>query len=167
MERDMGPTVRSGSKNDVDAVFGIDNVTWSPTSSPGPHPTNPHELGEGHELLVAEIDDEVVGYLKLTPPTPLASNAHVRHIIGLAVHPDHQRRGVARALLSAVTERARSAGWTKLSLRVLAPNVQAQDLYRACGFKTEGVLLGEFRIDGEAIDDVLMAWHARSVVGDT
>lgn len=167
MDRDMGPTVRSGSKSDIDAVFGIDKVTWSPTNSPGPRPAGPYELGEGHELLVAEIDDEVVGYLKLTPPTPLASNAHVRHIIGLAVHPDHRRRGVARALLSAAMERARTAGWTKLSLRVLAPNVQAQNLYRASGFKTEGVLRGEFRIDGEEIDDVLMAWHARPVLGDT
>lgn len=162
----MGLTVRSGSKNDADALFEIDKVTWLPTNNPGPRPSSPYELREEQELLVGEIDDEVVGYLKLTAPTPLASNAHVRQIIGLAVRPDHQRRGVARALLLAAMDRARSAGWTKLSLRVLAPNVQAQHLYRACGFEVEGVLRGEFRIDGETIDDVLVAWYAPTGVGD-
>lgn len=153
----MDLSVRSGSDKDIDAVFEIDKATWSPRASPGPKPERPHELPDTHDLLVAEIADEVVGYLKLTPPTPLESNAHVRHIIGLAVHPHHQGRGVAPALLSAAVEQARSAGWTKLSLRVLATNLSARRVYEACGFETEGILHAEFRIDGEMVDDVMMA----------
>ena len=36
----------------------------------------------------------------------------------------HRRRGIARALLSAAVEQAQSAGWTKLFLRVLEPNIE-------------------------------------------
>ncbi len=38
------------------------------------------------------------------------------HVIGLAVHPDWRRRGIARRLLEAIVNTGRSAGATKLSL---------------------------------------------------
>lgn len=50
----MGLSVRSGSDEDVDAVFELDRATWSPQGSPGPRPTSPHELTDKHDLLVAE-----------------------------------------------------------------------------------------------------------------
>jgi len=42
---------------------------------------------------------------------------------------------------------------------VLSPNVLARQLYESCGFTVEGVLEVEFVIEGEVVDDVLMAWH--------
>jgi len=40
---------------------------------------------------------------------------------------------------------------------VLGPNAAARRLYDSCGFVVEGVLRSEFHVDGEDIDDVLMA----------
>ncbi len=40
---------------------------------------------------------------------------------------------------------------------MLATNTAAQRLYAACGFETEGVLREEFLLDGQYVDDWLMA----------
>lgn len=109
------------------------------------------------DVLVAELDGDVAGYAKIRPPTPLASNAHVLQIQGLAVDPATQGRGVGRALIEGTVAEARRRGARKLSLRVLASNPNAAGLYAACGFEVEGVLRAEFRIDGRYVDDQLMA----------
>jgi len=64
---------------------------------------------------------------------------------------------VGRALVEAAKWEAHRRGATKLTLRVLAPNTGARRLYEACGFVVEGVLVGEFLLDGRPVDDVLMA----------
>ena len=43
------------------------------------------------------------------------------------------------------------------TLRVFAPNAAARALYDAAGFEVEGVLRGEFFLEGEYVDDLLMA----------
>ena len=52
----------------------------------------------------------------------------------LYVHPDHRRRGVARALLERVAADAREAGAHRLSLQTETANVQAAKLYARNGF---------------------------------
>ncbi|NUS12914.1 MAG: GNAT family N-acetyltransferase, partial [Streptomyces sp.] len=106
--------------------------------------------------LVAEIDGEVVGYIRLGCPTPLACNAHVRQIQGLVVADEARGAGVGRALLRAVREEARRHGARRLTLRVLGHNTPARTLYETEGFAVEGVLPGEFLLDGAYVDDVLM-----------
>jgi hypothetical protein len=46
---------------------------------------------------------------------------------------------------------------SKVTLRVLGHNVGARRLYERCGFVPEGVLRGEFLLEGRYVDDVLMA----------
>ncbi len=46
-----------------------------------------------------------------------------------------------------------------MSLRVLAHNAVARRLYERAGFTIEGHLVGEFILDGEPVDDLLMARH--------
>ena len=107
--------------------------------------------------LVGEIDGQVVGYLVLKPPTTLPENAHVISVFGLAVAPAARRLGAASALLAAAEQRARAAGARKLTLRVLGTNEPAIRLYDGLGFEREGVLRGEFCINGDYVDDLLMA----------
>jgi RimJ/RimL family protein N-acetyltransferase len=95
----------------------------------------------------------------LRRPTHLPSHAHVLEVAGLAVSPLHQRLGVGEVLVRGVVDEAAARGARKLSLRVLAPNAGARRLYERCGFVLEGVLRGEFLLDGEYVDDVLMARH--------
>jgi ribosomal protein S18 acetylase RimI-like enzyme len=115
------------------------------------------------EVLVAVLDDEVVGYLRLRPATPLTSNAHVLMVAGLGVASSAQRRGVASRLLEAAEMEASERKIQRLTLRVLAVNTAARALYARHGYQTEGQLRGEFRLPvgpGGAlvlVDDVLMA----------
>jgi RimJ/RimL family protein N-acetyltransferase len=64
---------------------------------------------------------------------------------------------VGRALVDAAAAEARARGATRLTLRVLGPNAGARDLYESAGFVVEGTLRGEFVLEGELVDDVLMA----------
>ncbi len=109
------------------------------------------------DTQVAVVDDVVVGYVVLGRPTGLPANAHVWAIEGLAVHPDAQGHGIGRRLVEAGIEEARRRGGSRVTLRVLAGNAAARALYEAAGFVVEGVLVGEFVLEGVEVDDVLMA----------
>lgn len=110
---------------------------------------------------MAEDDGRVVGYVTLHQSIPLATHSHVLEINGLAVDPAHQGQGVGRRLVEEAKREARRRGARKLTLRVLRPNVSARQLYDSCGFAVEGVLEAEFVLQGQPVDDVLMAWHLR------
>ncbi|MEU8823707.1 GNAT family N-acetyltransferase [Streptomyces sp. NPDC048636] len=153
--------IRAAVADDESALAALDRRAWSPTHSVQPRPQPPYaafftDRNLPEHILVAELDGQPVGYLRLVPAIPLASNAHVRQIQGLAVDERARGRGVARALLAAAYERARRAGATRITLRVLGPNTPARRLYASEGFVEEGVLPGEFLIEGAYVDDVLM-----------
>ena len=146
---------------DGPALARIDRATWTSQTSPAPAPPPGTPFFGVHttppDVLVAVVDGEVSGYVTLKPATELQASDHVLHISGLAVAEAVQRRGVGRALLEAVVEEARRRGARRLTLRVLGPNVAARKLYEQGGFVVEGVLRGEFHLDGRDVDDVLMA----------
>lgn len=60
--------------------------------------------------------------------------AEVADLDRIAVHPDRRGRGVARELLVAVLEHARSAGALRIMLEVAADNTAAIALYDGAGF---------------------------------
>ncbi|MFE7174590.1 GNAT family N-acetyltransferase [Streptomyces sp. NPDC057616] len=155
------PYIRHASLDDEETLGRLDRDTWSPLHSVQPRPQPPYEPFYSERFgprdhLVAEIDGEVVGYVRLGCPTPLACNAHVRQIQGLVVADEARGTGVGRALLRAVREEARRHGARRLTLRVLGHNTPARTLYETEGFAVEGVLPGEFLLDGAYVDDVLM-----------
>jgi ribosomal protein S18 acetylase RimI-like enzyme len=153
--------IRPATLEDDEALRGLDLRTWSPKVSPSDRPPAHRAFFRDDtvpaDVLVAESVAEVVGYVHLGRATPLASNRHVAHIRGLAVHPAHRRRGIARALIEAGARAAAERGDRRLTLRVFATNPDAQALYASCGFVVEGILREEFRIQGRYVDDVLMA----------
>ena len=154
-------TLRDARNADVDALVRIDADTWSPEVTPAPEGRADASRWRARiaadHAIVAEVDGVVVGSVVLGQAIPLATHAHVLEIRGLAVAPEHQGRGIARALVAAACERAERCGARKLSLRVMATNPSARRLYESCGFRVEGVLRGEFLIGGVLVDDVLMA----------
>ncbi|MFG3344969.1 GNAT family N-acetyltransferase [Streptomyces sp. NPDC048018] len=159
--------IREAAWGDERALAALDRATWSrlhavlPAPAPGQPFYDERHLPE-HYLVAETAGAELVGYLRLVPPTPMACHAHVRQIQGLAVAGPARGRGVARALLRAATDRARAEGATRITLRVLGHNAPARALYAAEGFAVEGVLPGEFLLDGQFVDDVLMG---RSLLG--
>ena len=165
---DRGGTVlrvRLARQGDQDVLVALERAAWTPQSGfpsviqasslPGARFFSESNPPQVH--LVAEVGDAVVGYIRLKPPTTLPENAHVLHVSGIAVHPGARRRGVAAALLSAAEPFARSCGAVKISLRVLGSNGPAMALYERLGYVREGVLRAEFVINGQYVDDVMMA----------
>ncbi len=136
-------------------------MVWTTAVSPTPLPTAKApffgERTHVGDVLVAEIDEGVAGYAKLRQTMPFPSHEHVLELSGLAVDPAARGRGVGRLLIAETISEAARRGARKLSLRVLAPNTTARRLYETCGFTVEGVLRGEYLLDGQYVDDVLMA----------
>lgn len=148
--------IRPARADDAVAIAALDAATWSFDVTPSPRSSVPSAT-DG--MLVAEDGGEIVGYVAVGRATRLESNRHVADIRGLAVAPEHQGRGLGRALVHAALDAARERGARKVTLRVLGPNTAARALYESCGFVVEGVRRDEFLLDGRYVDDVLMARH--------
>jgi ribosomal protein S18 acetylase RimI-like enzyme len=156
----MALTIRPSRADDDRALADLDYRCWSvehdvlPRRDPDEPFFYPSDFLD--DVLVAEVGGVPVGWVRLRPPSPLQSNAHVQQIQGLVVDPCVRRQGVGRALVDAARELARQRGARRITLRVLGTNAVAQRLYKAAGFTVEGVLPGEFHVGGRDVDDVLM-----------
>lgn len=161
--------VRLAGHDDEPALARIDLATWTAAVSPAPAPVDADayrfftDRTVACDVLVAEVDGDVAGWVKVQSPTPLLSHAHVLQIGGLAVDPAHQGAGVGRRLVEAAVQECRRRGARKVTLRVLGPNAAARAVYESCGFQVEGVLREEFLLQDRYVDDVLMARHLTAV----
>ena len=72
------------------------------------------------------------------------------YIANLGVHPDARGQGVGSALIAHETEKARTAGFTTMTLDVACNNPRAQSLYERLGF----TVIIEKRFKGDARSDV-------------
>lgn len=152
--------VRTARAEDDQALAALDLRCWSTLGFVGPCPAPGQPFFDARhvpaDFLVAEAEGRTAGYIRVAPATPLASNAHVRQIQGLSVDPWARGRGVGAALLDAGCAEAARQGARRITLRVLGHNATARRLYERAGFVVEGVLPGEFFLDGRYVDDVLM-----------
>lgn len=151
--------IRTATSDDDAALLMIDDLTWSPTVSPVPRSERTTYFSDSRtpgNHLVAVEGEQRLGFVQMTPATPIPASAHTMEL-GLAVHPDAQGRGVGGALIDAALAEARRRGLAKVRVRVLATNPRAQALYERHGFAVEAVLRGEFRLDGCDVDDVWLA----------
>lgn len=86
-----------------------------------------------HPVTVAELDGEVVGYGSLSVYN---KREGYRFTVenSLYVHPERQRRGIGRALLADLIERARALGHRTIIAGVSADQEASVALHRAAGF---------------------------------
>ncbi|WP_045300498.1 GNAT family N-acetyltransferase [Saccharothrix sp. ST-888] len=164
--RPDGVTIRRALTEDGAQLAAIDHAAWSWISDVSPQPAEDagffHERRTPGQCLVAESDGVVVGYIRQVPPTPLATNRHIRQIQGFGVLPAFRGRGIGALLIDAAIDAARTDGIRRMTLRVLGRNTSARRLYERAGFTVDGILPEEFHLDGEYVDDVLMG---RSLLG--
>lgn len=116
------------------------------------------QVDEGFRALFAEVQDdpadaaERIGTLgRIVPPRAFASviaegrtvaigasaiEGDWAGIFGMRTAPDHRRKGLARAVIAALSDAARAAGARRAYLQVEAHNGPAIALYEAIGFST-------------------------------
>ncbi|WP_307796617.1 GNAT family N-acetyltransferase [Actinomadura barringtoniae] len=152
--------IRVARAADGTALAELDHREWSTLHAITPRPPADRPFFDrGHppeHYLVSEREGRVTGYVRVVQDIPFPSGDHVRQIQGLVVDSSERGRGVGRALVDAACVEAVRQGARRITLRVLGWNAGARRLYEAAGFAVEGVMPGEFYIDGQYVDDVIM-----------
>ena len=83
------------------------------------------------DVLVAERDGQVVGYVTTRVDTP----AGIGRILNLAVAPEHQGQGIGTRLLQAALEHLRAEGMQCARIETLEQNARCAALYPTLGFQ--------------------------------
>ncbi len=158
--------IRSATIKDTDAIYDGECAVASKlgllNAAPGEIPRSAffekiQTLAENPRgiYVVAELEEQIVGHLHLTP-MPLAANSHIC-TLNIVVHNNWQERGVGRALLEhAILWAKGAAGVEKIELMVRSTNARAISLYRSVGFKEEGQIQNRVKLDERYIDDIAM-----------
>ncbi len=108
--------------------------------------------GNGNVFWGAFADGEIRGMIGLTRD-PRTKTLHKGDIVAMYVAPELGRRGLARALLQAAIDYARSeARLEQLVLTVTRTNQAAATLYKSVGFVTFGLQPRAIKVDGEYFD---------------
>ena len=90
-----------------------------------------------HAVLVAEVEGRVIGFVTLSAGRHWSGETDAS-IGELVVAPEAEGRG---ALVEAVVEHARAAGYARIAVSTGAANARALRLYRRLGFVDEDVSL--------------------------
>lgn len=106
-----------------------------------------HPFGLDARVAVAELDDQVVGAAHLTIDV---GNPHVAWMRWLVVDRSAQHRGVGRALIEALQDRARAEGKGQLGHAALANSDVAAGFGKALGAEP-GIVMEQNRL---RIDDI-------------
>src|SRR5471032_617882 len=96
----------------------------------------PAFISGDRRLLVARLNGKIVGTVQLAVSQP-ANGAHRAEVNKLMVHPEARRLGIARSLMVAVEDLARSAGKQLMVLDTIAGGA-AEGLYRSLGYQVAG-----------------------------
>jgi len=109
------------------------------------------------EFLVANLDGRVVGFAGIHRfKGKIREMTHIGEI-GIAVHPDFQRRGVGTALLKASVSLARRRGFKRLEADTWANNIAMRRILEKAGFELEGVRRKRVKINGKYHDEACYA----------
>lgn len=103
--------------------------------------------------LVLEVEGRIVGYAATW------ITASEIHLLSIAIHPDHRRKGLGSLLLSAVFERGRQRGCLRTFLEVRESNEGARSFYRLHGFREVGRRRGYYADTGE---DAIIMEHTQN-----
>jgi predicted N-acetyltransferase YhbS len=126
-------TIRDAGPEDGPAVFALlrDFVTsYAPSEEAFARHFPAILAREDADLLVAVRDGAVVGYALAARFPTLYANGPVAFLQELMVDCNHRERGIGRALVTAILDRARAADCAELTLATR----RAGDFYRKLGF---------------------------------
>ncbi|MGB7293667.1 MAG: ribosomal protein S18-alanine N-acetyltransferase [Thermodesulfobacteriota bacterium] len=127
--------------HDLDEIIAIEQVSF-PT--PWPRQVFDMELKSSRSYKrVSKMNGTVVGYI-------IAWKIYDEvHILNLAVHPEHRRKGIGRGLLSDCLRYFSSKGIKSAILEVRVRNKNAIKLYQTAGFRSIGLRRKYYSDTGE------------------
>ena len=94
-------------------------------------------------LFVAEADGERVGFIHLQRTEDFFTGRSNCHVSDIAVAPQHEGRGVGKALLAHAEAWAREHQCQLVTLAVFPGNERARALYEASGYATDLIKLAK------------------------
>ncbi len=139
-------SLRTMERSDVPAVAGLEVASFDEPWSEGVL-ADELSLADRRYVVAEDTTGVIVGYGGLMK---VGEDAHV---LTLAVHPDHRRRGIGTRLLLWLVDTAIGEGVANLTLEVRVSNEPAQGLYRRFGFEPVGVRPKYYRDE-----DALIMW---------
>jgi len=99
-----------------------------------------------YELLVAELEEEIVGFIDQWIIHDFTHGAKLSYIHSLYVSSEHRRKGVASSLLQEAMKNARNMEVSEIHITTRFDNKPAINLYRKHGLVKEHLQLEkEFR----------------------
>ena len=127
----MDRMIRDAREDDLDALEKLEKICFS---LPWPREALRASLPDAlHEFLVIESEGALLGYISMMCVLDEGDIANI------AVAPEARRRGLGRALLEEMLQRARARALSLVTLEVRAHNDAAIALYREAGFRPVGL----------------------------
>ena len=114
------------------------------------------EFGDSrYRFRVAEVDGEVVGYVKLGPSAlPIETDKRAIELRQIYVLKDHHGSGIAAGLTNWAIHEAIWQGFEELYLTVYIDNHRARRFYDRYGFEAVGRY--DFMVGNQADEDIIM-----------
>jgi len=139
--------VRLGSVDDIDAVYALNQQLFSEAWS---KKSLLDVMQVGFDLYLCESGSQFAGYLL---SQDILDEVHIMQV---AVAPDFQRQGMARALTQTLLRNKPQAA--TIFLEVRASNQPAQALYASLGFTESGRRKGYYvpKTKGEPREDAVL-----------
>ncbi len=153
--------IRQATRNDLDGIVNVfESVMAEEIYLLGEHfyaidYINTKISGENDLILIAEDNGKIIGVLTLIRE-PFLKNRHVA-VLGIAIIDGYRHEGIGSAMMDESIRWAESAGIEKITLEVFSTNINAIEMYKKFGFEIEGIRKRQFKIQGQYVDDVLMA----------
>ncbi|MFB6171160.1 MAG: N-acetyltransferase family protein [Haloarculaceae archaeon] len=116
-----------------------------------------HNALESRMFFVATVDNEVVGWVHLNVPEMEKLDHTAELTIG--VLEEYRGHGIGSHLLERGTKWATTSGVEKLYSSVPSTNETAIEWLQSHGWETEAVREDHYKLEGEYIDEVMMAYH--------
>jgi ribosomal protein S18 acetylase RimI-like enzyme len=106
-------------------------------------------------FFVATVNDDVIGWVHLTLPE--ADKLSHTAVLTVGVLSEYRGYGIGGSLLERGLDWAADNGYEKVYNSIPAVNENACDFLEHYGWEVEAVREGHYKIDGEYVDEIMMA----------